>query len=190
MKKYSVYIHQNIINGKRYVGITSQKPKERWREGKKYTENKRFTEDIIKYGWDNFSHEIIHSGLDKEEAESKERELINKYNTTDDAYGYNVDFGGIRGNVLSDKHKDNIRKALKDKPKSETHKQKLSISHIGNHSAIRKKVLCKETNEIYESMNEAERQTGISAKNISNVCLGKRNIAGGFHWEYVQDGAV
>jgi hypothetical protein len=188
MKRYSVYVHQNKINGKRYIGITSQKPEDRWRKGKKYTENKQFTDDIIKYGWDNFTHIVICSNLEKKEAENRERDLIIKYNTTDDTQGYNVDFGGISGHILSDKHKSNISEALRGKAKSEKHKKNLSVSHIGNRSAIRKKVLCKETNEIYESMNEAERQTGISAKNISAVCLGKRNIAGGLHWEYAQEG--
>ena len=38
----------------------------------------------------------------------------------------------------------------------------------------------------YESLNEAERQTGISAKVISKCCLGKPHYktAGGFIWKY------
>lgn len=35
MKKYIVYCHI-FPNGKRYVGITSQKPNERWRNGRGY----------------------------------------------------------------------------------------------------------------------------------------------------------
>jgi group I intron endonuclease len=47
----------------------------------------------------------------------------------------------------------------------------------------KKKVLCIETNEIFSSLTEAMKVTGI--KKISEVCLGKRNIAGGKHWEYI-----
>lgn len=46
-----------------------------------------------------------------------------------------------------------------------------------------KKVLCVETGEVFDSIHEAERKTGIRAQNISKVCLGKRNIAGGYHWK-------
>lgn len=45
-------------------------------------------------------------------------------------------------------------------------------------------VLCIETNIIYPSINEAERQTRVSQQNISKVCHGKRITAGGFHWKY------
>ena len=34
----------------------------------------------------------------------------------------------------------------------------------------------------FESMNEAERQTGINHRNISMVCSGRRNTAGGYKW--------
>lgn len=48
-----------------------------------------------------------------------------------------------------------------------------------------KKVLCIETNTTYYSSYEAERQTKISSGSIRNVCLGRTNIAGGYHWKYV-----
>ena len=35
-------------------------------------------------------------------------------------------------------------------------------------------------------MREAERLTGIHYTNISLVCSGKRQTAGGFHWEILQ----
>ena len=47
----------------------------------------------------------------------------------------------------------------------------------------RKKVKCVETNVVYNSIQEAEKITGI--KHISCVCRHERKIAGGYHWEYI-----
>ena len=33
---YSIYMHINKTNGKVYVGLTSMRPEERWRDGKGY----------------------------------------------------------------------------------------------------------------------------------------------------------
>lgn len=48
-----------------------------------------------------------------------------------------------------------------------------------------KKVLCVETGEIFDSIHEAERKTGIYSQNISAVCNGKFKSAGGFHWKFL-----
>jgi predicted GIY-YIG superfamily endonuclease len=43
MKKYYLYKHINKINGKIYIGITSQKPEKRWgTNGINYRNNKYF----------------------------------------------------------------------------------------------------------------------------------------------------
>lgn len=42
-----------------------------------------------------------------------------------------------------------------------------------------KKIIAK-----FYGIHEAERQTGISFKDISRVCLGKRKSAGGYQWKY------
>lgn len=51
-----------------------------------------------------------------------------------------------------------------------------------------KKIKCVETNQIFESQNAAARELGISQGAISEVCRGKRKLAGGLHWEYVKEG--
>ena len=48
-----------------------------------------------------------------------------------------------------------------------------------------KKVKCIETNIVYHSINEAERQTGIDNSSIIKACKGKYKTAGKYHWEYV-----
>ena len=53
-------------------------------------------------------------------------------------------------------------------------------------SKLNKRVLCVETGIIYFSAQEAKRQTGIDNGSISRVCNGKQNVAGGYHWKYIE----
>ena len=93
-----VYLISNKINGKKYVGITNNY-KKRWGNECSYPSDPArrqvIQEAIHKYGKQNFQFEILYSGLSVEEACQKEKELIQKYNTLIDNYGYNVDIGGL-----------------------------------------------------------------------------------------------
>lgn len=50
-----------------------------------------------------------------------------------------------------------------------------------------KKVLCVESNVIYNSVKEASIDTNIHQGSISNCCRGISKTAGGFHWEYIDN---
>lgn len=94
---YVVYMHTSP-NNKKYIGITGQKPERRWRKnGEGYKDHLYFWRAIQKYGWDNFKHEILYSGLTKDEAEEKEIDLISYYKSNDSDYGYNMSIGGESG---------------------------------------------------------------------------------------------
>ena len=81
--EYCIYKHTNKINHKVYIGMTNN-PKRRWaNNGKEYMPkdgcNSRFWGAIKKYGWSNFKHEILISGLTRKEAEQAEIDTIAKY---------------------------------------------------------------------------------------------------------------
>lgn len=93
---YTVYVHTNKRNGKKYVGITSKKPEQRWDSGYGYYLNKPFYHAIKKYGWnDGFIHDIIADGLTAERAAELERELIAQYDSNNPQHGYNRTGGGF-----------------------------------------------------------------------------------------------
>lgn len=55
-----------------------------------------------------------------------------------------------------------------------------------DHQTQRKKpVRCIETGREFESLKEAERQTGINSSWLTQVCVGRAHTAGGYHWEFV-----
>jgi group I intron endonuclease len=90
---YCVYKH-TAPNGKIYIGITSQKPKNRFKGGKGYYHNEHFKHAILSYGWENIKHEILANGLNREEAIIEEKRLIAFYNSTNFKRGYNLMTGG------------------------------------------------------------------------------------------------
>lgn len=91
---YYVYVHTNQQNNKKYVGITCQQPEYRWNKGAGYKTQAKFYNAIKKYGWENFTHEILFENLTEPEAKEKEIELIDKYKTIDSNFGYNCTLGG------------------------------------------------------------------------------------------------
>ena len=50
----------------------------------------------------------------------------------------------------------------------------------------KKKVICIETNEVYESITIAEQKTGVNKNSIIRCCKFKANTAGGYHWKYAE----
>ena len=94
-KTWTVYMHVNKINGKKYIGITSNKnPEYRWNNGKAYRSDGSFGRAISRYGWDQFEHFIVATGLKKVEAYRHERRLIAENQTCNPNYGYNMTIGG------------------------------------------------------------------------------------------------
>ena len=96
--RYKVYKHTSP-SGKVYIGITCQAVEKRWLNGKGYSHSTYFYQAIQKYGWDSFEHEVLYTGLTKEEAEAKEIELIEEYKSNQREHGYNLSSGGECGAV-------------------------------------------------------------------------------------------
>jgi len=89
-----------------------------------------------------------------------------------------------KGKKHSEESKRKISEANKGKKHSEESKRKISEAQK-NRKDQSKKVLCIETGEIFESVHEATRKTGVDFSSISRVCSGKLKTTGGYHWEYL-----
>ena len=98
---YRVYKHTCLAPGnsygKVYIGITCQKSNNRWGlRGQKYGHCLYLDNAIKKYGWENFSHEILEEGLYRSEAKRAERKYIRQFNSDDPQFGFNLTPGGDR----------------------------------------------------------------------------------------------
>lgn len=124
-KKWVVYKH-TAPNGKIYIGITNQNPPtKRWSGGFGYETQIYFWRAIVKYGWINFTHEILYKDLTKKEAEDIETKLIKKYNTTDINYGYNIDAGGASHLQCKE-----VRNKIKESKTGKKWSERQRVSHL------------------------------------------------------------
>lgn len=138
---YLVYVHTNKINGKVYVGKTNS-IKTRWsKKGNQYkprSENKNlpFWNAIVKYGWDNFSHEILVENLTSEEAIEEEIKYIKLYRATESEYGYNVSAGGNGGLVYKVHPKGMLGKKHSDEKKQTQSELMKKLNEEGKCGAV------------------------------------------------------
>ena len=141
-RTWCVYIHINEINKKKYIGITSQNPKDRWgKNGNEYSDRYSFGKAIKKYGWDNFKHIVLYTSFSEDDAKWKEKLLIKLFNCKI-PNGYNMTDGGdgVIGIEWTDERKEQHSKLMKEIMNNPNMKQKVSIAQTG-------KKLSKETIE-------------------------------------------
>ena len=181
MNNYSVYIHTNNQNNKKYIGLTKQTPKKRWKhDGFGYKTQPKFWNAIVMYGWNNFTHEIVATNLTAEEAGKLEKELIKKYDSINN--GYNVSPGGSTTNH-SPETLEKMRRSMIGKKLTQETKDKISKAKDNEKIAVR----CISTDTIYESAAAAEKATNVDRSSISKCCRGIAHTAGGFDWEFVNE---
>lgn len=113
---YTVYLHVNKINGKKYFGQTCQNLTDRWGRGSTYKNSKHLYRAIMRYGWENFHHFIIADKLTKEEADTLEIKLIQAYDTI--RTGYNICHGGA-GVMTGRKHNLDTKQKIREYRKNQ-----------------------------------------------------------------------
>ena len=146
---WCVYKHTSPSGGV-YIGITSDYPLARWRNGRGYDCCEVMNKAIKKYGWENFTHEILFDNLTKEEACQKEIELIAFYKNQ--GHCYNLAERGTNGlaseetkkkmssnrqrknahgwrHIVSSETKQTVAKKIKGIKRNSKTKEKLSSTH-------------------------------------------------------------
>lgn len=171
---YKVYIHKNTINGKMYIGQTKQSLARRFRNGEGYINCPHFYAAIQKYGWDNFEHYIYKDNLSQSQANQLEKELIQKYHTQNQEFGYNITAGG--NNIISS---ESIRQ------------NNVKNWNNGVYNKIKNKVFCVELDRYFESALEAQRQIKVDNSAIQKACKKQIRYAGvikgvPLHWLFAE----
>ena len=113
----------------------------------------------------SYTIHLLHESDDKNLIDYLETYYIRLYDTFE--YGENNNFGkGQKGMG----------------PLKTSFKNNNTFGKLGT-----KKVLCIETNIIYNSVKEASEKLNLKANNISAVCNGRQKSTGGYHFKQISD---
>ena len=184
-RNYCVYVHVNKINQKKYVGITCKKPEERWKKDGYGYKKQSFYNAILKYGWDNFEHIILEDGLTCSEANEKEKEYIEKFDSYSNGYNNSYGGDGTNGFLWSEERKKKMvetrinngsfkgsnNPAYGKSPKERLNPEMYELwrNKLQNRdSYLGKKVICINTGEIFDRIGKAADKYNISARNLSD----------------------
>lgn len=177
-------------NGKAYVGITSQEPSKRWKNGSGYVRKDKhqilFENAIKKYGWDSFQHIIVASNLSFDEACKMEIEEIKFYKERNMSYNITDGGEGFKGFKMSDESKQKLRELHLGKPLKKGVAEKIVKSRVSNYSYI---IIAVKDSIIhqFETAKEAAEVLSIPNRcNISAAIYGKQCLVKGYvflHWD-------
>lgn len=138
---------------------------------------------------DAFSFEII-CYCNEEDLDELEMFYINKYNSADSHYGYNLD-KSARG---TGRKSEETKRKMSEVKKGNTAMCGIKLSeewkkHLSEAQPHKKRVICIDTGEVYESFADAARRTGLNRSKIVSVCTGKRKTTGGLKFRYADSKA-
>lgn len=138
---YEIYLIDNTVNNKVYIGVTTIGLHDRWSCHKSCARNGisyPLYDDMRKFGEDKFSIHLIDSADTKELGEMLEIKYVEKFCSIY-PNGYNLTEGGFhpKSSIWMTDHDraidrgNKIRKSLSGKPKSDEHRKHLSASRMG-----------------------------------------------------------
>jgi group I intron endonuclease len=209
-----IYRHTYIWDGRSYIGQSIHGEEVRTKGHLRSKDSTYFHRAIRKYGWDNFTTEILHENIDPVYLDDWEMYYIALYETLG-TKGFNMTAGGrgIRGYRHTETHKNqlSVRMAGANNPffgrkHSEETLQRITATRMGEknpnfgkpHSEEHKKKIAeshlksveqwssdgKTYIHTFDSITLAGNVIGKSPTGISQCLRGSQKTSGGFTWKY------
>jgi group I intron endonuclease len=134
-----IYLIENSVNGKKYIGQHSGEDLDRYFKHniaealKGYRKKTKLFNAIRKHGPDNFTIRVLANPTTKEEMDRYEIALISLFGTQDSSLGYNCTAGGggCLGLIPGEDTRRKMSESGRGKPKSEEWSKKIGDSQRG-----------------------------------------------------------
>ena len=183
-----VYLITNVVNGKRYVGVTSKGYLFRFHQHimesrDKIRHNSLLHKAMVKYGESAFSVQLIETGISDEDIKDKEKYYIRLYDTFYvNHHGYNMTEGGdgMSGYRHTEECKAKISKTLQGHKFPESRNHKIRQAMLGREykpewrdalSKSRKGRFAGANNSFYGKQHSADTKQKISDANSKHQIL-------------------
>ena len=156
-----IYYIKNIINNKLYVGQSIDvyarlsRHKTDLRGGR---DSKHLQKSYDKYGEDNFEFVFLME-CPVEDLDYWEKYYIAKWNTQNEDFGYNLDGGGSRSRLMSEKTKSLISESLMGHVVSEETKNKIRKNHADFAGKNNPNFGCTPSEQTREKIRQSNKQT-------------------------------
>jgi GIY-YIG catalytic domain protein len=206
MKSYLIYKAENKINGKCYIGRTSSTLSRRrsWHYSNAYKvddtgaykNNSSILVALRNARKEDFEWIVLESGLTKQESFEREAYYINLFHACE--CGYNEKESDLipwnKGKKMNAQYCERLKgenNGMFGKTHSPEYRvwrsELMSRTQFGANNSSARKVKCLETGQIWNSVVDCSKETGISSDNISACCNPKRRnkTAGGYHFIYI-----
>lgn len=154
---FTVYRHENKINGKSYVGQTCQVPPKRWQNGTGYNKQPKFLGAIKKYGWNGFEHHILAICESEEDAIKIETFFKKCFDSVKNGYNCVLEDDRVPnlGLKFSEEHRKKISASKRGVPVPEERKKRISATLMGHPSSHNGKKI--HTEESKRKISEANK---------------------------------
>lgn len=185
---YSIYKFVNLVNGKYYIGFTRDFPARLRSHRSRYPNlDTAFYYAIRKYGWENFTSEIIYQSLDQDHCHNvMEEHFIREYRShVDEGHGYNQSYGGDgqrgydartrwklgsanRGKKrgpISEETKRKIGEANSKKRRTEAEKQHLRQVNLGKQQSEESRIKRSKSYRVFDPTGQV-----FDIVNLSRFC--------------------
>lgn len=183
---YFVYKITNRVNGKAYIGVTNN-PKRRFSEHKSYARSKvkkfkcALYDAMLKYGFQNFSFDVLAECYSEKELMTCERALISTHNTwAKFGAGYNITLGGegTYGRIISQETRDKLSAAKRGKKHSAESRARMSESQMGKKhgplpDAVKEKMRVAKIGKITGDETKKKISTALTGRKLSVEMRGK-----------------